>query len=115
MSSAFGPTRIDVVQAVSSSHTGWTMRVRGRPPGPMVAMSHQTMWCSRSMEFTSISAKDETRIAFSEHVQTGKLRGRPADLMESSRRDEVAWATPASPLLPFAIPTRQNRLTSMNY
>src|SRR5215210_2437776 len=62
MSSALGPTRNEVIQAVSPSHTGWTMRVRGRPSGPTVAMSHQTMRCARSMNSGSISANDETRI-----------------------------------------------------
>src|SRR5688500_15692808 len=62
MSSALGPTRREVIQAVSPSHTGWTMRVRGRPSGPTVAISHQTMRCARSMNSGSISANDETRI-----------------------------------------------------
>src|SRR5215208_4581890 len=56
-----------------------------------------------------------TCIDLSKHVQTGKLRNRPAELDESSRRDGVARATQASPLLPFPNPTHQNRLTSFDY
>jgi hypothetical protein len=115
MSSALGPTRMEIIQAVPPSHTGWTMRVRGRPSGPTVAMSHQTMRCARVMNSGSISANDETRIDLSKHVQAGKLRNRPAELEEPSRRDAVARVTQASPLLPFPNPTHQDRLTSINY
>src|SRR5829696_2624369 len=115
MSSAFGPTRREVIHALSPSQIGWTIRVRGRPSGPTVAMSHQTMRCARSMNSGSISVNDGTRIDLSKHVQTGKLRNRPAELDESSRRDGVARATQASPLLPFPNPTHQNRLTSFDY
>jgi hypothetical protein len=91
------------------------MRVHGRPSGPTVAMSHPTMRWARAMNSGSISTNDEARIDLSKHIQTGKLRNRPAELQESSRRDGVARATQGAPLLPFPNPTHQDRLTSINY
>jgi hypothetical protein len=78
-------------------------------------MSHPTMRWARAMNSGSISTNDEARIDLSKHIQTGKLRNRPAELQESSRRDGVARATQGAPLLPFPNPTHQDRLTSINY
>src|SRR5215212_7059179 len=107
MSSALGPTRRDVIQAVSPSQTGCTMRVRGRPSGPTVAISHQTMRCARSMNSGAISVNEETRIDFSKHVQADKLCNRPTEIEEASRHIVATRATQASPLRPMVIITCQ--------
>src|SRR5918998_6479040 len=93
MSSALGPTRRDVNQAVSPSHTGWTMRVRGRPSGPTVARSHQIMRWARSTNSGSISVKDETRIDDSSELEPSRARiQRVSQAVTERRLDDYQWA-----------------------